>query len=59
MDNNQRNSFRIGNDGVVFHGDKFSKIIYYENYNGNLNVRAVYIITDYDYNKHDEFSKYL
>lgn len=59
MDNNQRNSFRIGNDGVVLHGDKFSKIIYYENYNGNLNVRAVYIITDYDYNIHDEFSKYL
>ncbi len=54
MDNNQRNSFRIGNDGVVFHGDKFSKIIYYENYNGNLNVRAVYIITDYDYNIHDD-----
>ncbi len=54
MDNNQRNSFRIGNDGIVLHGDKFSKIIYYENYNGNLNVRAVYKITDYDYNIHDD-----
>ncbi len=53
MKGNQRTSFRIGDDGIVLLGDKFSKVVYYEDVSGDLEVKAVYKISNYDYNIHD------
>lgn len=54
---NQRNSFRIGNYGVIIPDEKNPdnyKLVYYDGDSVNPSVKAVYKLENYDYNIHDE-----
>lgn len=54
---NQRDSFRIGNYGVIIPDEKNPdnyKLVYYDGDSVNPSVKAVYKLENYDYNIHDE-----
>ena len=53
---NQRNSFRIGNNGILIPDENNSsnyKLVCYEGDSANPRVTAVYKLENYDYNIHD------
>lgn len=53
---NQRNSFRIGNNGILIPDENNSsnyKLVCYEGDSQNPVIKAVYMLENYDYNIHD------
>lgn len=56
-ENNQANGLRIGEDGVLIPDKNNStnyKLVYYEKYGYNLEVKSVYKLENYDYTIFDE-----
>lgn len=54
---NQRNSFRIGNHGILIpdeDGSKNYKLVYYNGNSATPRVKAVYKLENYEYNIHEE-----
>ncbi|WP_405354250.1 hypothetical protein, partial [Ruminococcus sp.] len=57
--NNQRNAFRIGDNGILIPiNNKFHmyKLVCYESIGNNPVIRNIYFIENYDYNIHDKTS---